>query len=294
MRIAHLPLCSSARERTLIDSGFLCPLTSIARFAQPSAYYSPSPWGEGRGEGESFEPERGRSTALPVSTSRYAFTLIEMILAIGVAAIVLVTISSVFLAAIRLRNGTQDFVDASIPVDQTLSIMKRDLACIVTPTNGTTKVLSGDFRVGNVVTTGSGEPAAIEMFTSTGQLGEKDPWGDIQRVTYELRDPVTRNAVGKDLVRSVTRNILSTTPGTPDDQSMMSGVQNITIACYDGVQWWNTWDTTGLTSANTNLPLAVRVDIQPVGNQMAPIEMVVPIDSVTRSNVVLTADTNAP
>jgi hypothetical protein len=217
-----------------------------------------------------------------------------MILAIGVAAIVLVTISSVFLAAIRLRNGTQDFVDASIPVDQTLSIMKRDLACIVTPTNGTTKVLSGDFRVGNVVTTGSGEPAAIEMFTSTGQLGEKDPWGDIQRVTYELRDPVTRNAVGKDLVRSVTRNILSTTPGTPDDQSMMSGVQNITIACYDGVQWWNTWDTTGLTSANTNLPLAVRVDIQPVGNQMAPIEMVVPIDSVTRSNVVLTADTNAP
>jgi type II secretion system protein J len=228
------------------------------------------------------------------STLQRAFTLIEMILAIGIAAIVLVTISSVFFAALRLRNATQDFVNAAIPVDQTLSILKRDLACVVTPTNGTTKVLSGDFRVGNVVSTGSGEPVAIEMFTSTGQLGEKDPWGDIQRVTYELRDPVTRNATGKELVRSVTRNILSSTPATPDDQSMMSGVQNITFECYDGVQWWNTWDTTGLTSANTNLPLAVRVDIQPVGSQMSPIEMVVPIDSVTRSNVVLNADTNAP
>lgn len=212
-----------------------------------------------------------------------------MVLAIGVAAIVLVTISSVFFAALRLRNDTQDFVDAAIPVDQTLAMMKRDLACVVTPTNGTTKVLSGDFRVGNIVSTGSGEPVAIEMYTATGQVGDKEPWGEIQRVTYGLRDPQTRNAAGKELVRSVTRNLLSTTPSTPDDLLMMSGVQSISFSCYDGVQWWNTWDTTGLTSANTNLPLAVRVDIQPIGNQMAPIEMVVPIDSVARTNAVLNA-----
>ena len=216
-----------------------------------------------------------------------AFTLIEMILAIGVAAIVLITICSVFFAALRLRDTTQNYVDAATPVDQTLSIMKRDLACVVTPTNGTTKVLSGDFRVGNVISTGSGVPVAIEMFTATGQVGDKQPWGDIQRVTYELRDPITRSATGKDLIRSVTRNLLSTTPGTPDDELMMSGIQNIAFSCYDGVQWWNTWDTTGLTSANTNLPVAVRVDIQPAGNQTAPIEMVVPIDSQARTNAVL-------
>ncbi|HEY1787463.1 MAG TPA: GspJ family type II secretion system protein [Verrucomicrobiae bacterium] len=220
-----------------------------------------------------------------------AFTLIEMILAIGVAAIVLVTISSVFFAAIRLRNDTQDFVDAATPVDQTMAIMKRDLGCVVTPTNGTTKVLSGDFRVGNIVSTGSGEPVAIEMYTATGQMGEKEPWGEIQRVTYELRDPLTHSEAGKELVRSITRNLLSTTPSPADDEPMMGGVQSIAFSCYDGVQWWNTWDTTGLTSANTNLPLAVRVDIQPVGNQMAPIEMVVPIDSVARTNAVLSTQT---
>jgi type II secretion system protein J len=224
--------------------------------------------------------------------AKSAFTLIEMILAIGVAAIVLVTISSVFFAAIRLRNSTQDYVDAAVPVDQTLAMIKRDLACVVTPTNGTTKILSGSFQVGDV--TGNGGPVAIEMFTTTGELADSQPWGDIQRVTYELRDPTTRNAAGKDLFRSVTRDLLASTASRPEDQWMMGGVQSITFSCYDGTQWSPTWDTTGLTSANTNLPLAVRVDIQPVGNQLAPIEMVVPIDSLTRSNVVLNANTNGP
>lgn len=216
-----------------------------------------------------------------------AFTLIEVILAIGIAAIVLITISTVFFAAIRLRDATQEVVDNAKPADLTLVTMQRDLECVVTPTNGTTKVLSGDFRVGDITSSGNNEPVAIEMFTTTGQLTDKEPWGEIQRVTYELRDPVTRNAPGKDLYRSITRNLLSPTLPQVEDQWMMSGVQSLAFSCYDGSQWWNTWDTTGLTSANTNLPVAVRVDIQPVGNQMSPIEMVVPIDSEARTNATL-------
>jgi hypothetical protein len=71
---------------------------------------------------------------------------------------------------------------------------------------------------------------------------------------------------------------------------MMSGIQSITFSCYDGAQWWTSWDTTGLTSANTNLPAAVKVDIQPVGNQMSPFEIVVPIDSEVVTNVTVTTD----
>lgn len=223
------------------------------------------------------------------STLQPAFTLIEMILAIGVAAIVLITVCTVFFAAIRLRDATQNAVDNAKPADLALATMKRDLQCVVTPTNGTTKVLSGDFRVGDITSFGESGPVAVEMFTATGQLGDQEPWADIQRVTYELRDPVNRNTPGKDLIRSVTRNLLSPTTPEVDDQWMMSGVQSLTFSCYDGVQWWSTWDTTGLTSDNTNLPVAVRVDIQPVGSQMAPIEMVVPIDSQSRTNVTLNA-----
>lgn len=229
--------------------------------------------------------------ALNRLSSGEAFTLIEMILAIGVAAIVLFTVTAAFFSGLRLRESTQELVDNETPVDQALTTMERDLQCIVTPTNGTSKVLSGDFRVGNIVSSGITTPVAIEMFTATGQLSDKQPWGDIQRVTYELRDPATGgNGQGKDLIRSVSRDLLTAATPQVEDQWMMSGIQSITISCYDGSQWWNTWDTTGLTSANTNLPAAVKVDIQPVGESLtSPIEIIVPIDSQSRTNVTPTS-----
>lgn len=221
---------------------------------------------------------------------RDGFTLIEMILAIGIAAIVLVTACTAFFAGLRLRESTQQLVDDATPVDQAFTTMRRDLQCITVPTNGTSKVLSGGFRVGSIISAGNGTPVSIEMYTATGELNDKKPWGDIQRVTYELRDPTDRNAQGKDLIRSVTRNLLTQTTPDVEDQWMMSGIQSITFSCYDGAQWWTSWDTTGLTSANTNLPAAVKVDIQPVGNQMSPFEIVVPIDSEVVTNVTVTTD----
>jgi type II secretion system protein J len=226
--------------------------------------------------------------------NRHAFTLIEMILAIGVAAIVLIAINTVLFAALRLRDATSDAVDAAAPLDQTATFLRRDLQCAMTPTNGTTKVLSGDFRVGNVTSVGVAEPVAIEMFTATGALGVNAPWADIQRVTYELKQPADRAATGQDLVRSVVRNLLSSTTPEVEDQLMLSGVASVKFSCFDGAQWQETWDTTGLTSVNTNLPLAVRVDIQMAGNNNAsPVEILVPIDSVSRTNMVLTSSTGS-
>ena len=221
----------------------------------------------------------------------HAFTLIEMVLAIGVASIVLIAVNTVLFASLRLRDTTADVVDAATPLDAAVTFIRRDLECVVTPTNGTSKVLSGDFRAGNVSSPGVPEPVAIEMFTATGVLSPNAPWADIQRVTYELKQPTERNAVGRDLYRSVVRNLLSLTTPDVQDQLMLSGVQDIKFTCFDGAQWQDTWDTTGVTSTETNLPLAVRVDIQMAGNSPAnaqPIEMVVPIDAQTRTNAVLT------
>jgi type II secretion system protein J len=225
----------------------------------------------------------------------HAFTLIEMVLAIGVAAMVLIAVNTALFASLRLRDATANAVDAATPLDQAVTFIRRDLQCVVTPTNGTSKVLSGDFRAGNVSSPGVPEPVAIEMFTATGALSANAPWADIQRVTYELKQPTDRNAVGRDLVRSVVRNLLTMTTPDVQDQLMLSGVQDIKFTCFDGAQWQETWDTTGVTSTYTNLPLAVRVDIQMAGNNSVnaqPIEMVVPIDAQTRTNAVITATGN--
>ena len=72
-----------------------------------------------------------------------AFTLIEMILAVGVSAIVLVAINAVLFSGLHLREVTQAAVDEATPVDQALTILRRDLQCAVPPEpNG---ILTGDF-----------------------------------------------------------------------------------------------------------------------------------------------------
>jgi type II secretion system protein J len=218
------------------------------------------------------------------TNNQRAFTLVEMILAIGVAAIVLLAANAVFFTALHLRNATTDAVDAASPIDQALAIMRRDLQCAVTPKSG--GLLSGDFKIGNVTSTGISDPVAAEIYTATGALSANNPWGDVQRVTYELKSS-TRGVQGTDLYRSVARNILATATPDVEDQLMMRGVQSVQFSGYDGAQWNTTWDTTDTTSANTNLPVAVRVDIQLAGSDKngSPIEILVPIDSQSRTNV---------
>jgi len=177
-------------------------------------------------------------------------------------------------------------------VDQTFTFLRRDLQCVVTPTNGTSKVLSGSFRVGTVNSTGISEPVAAEMFTATGALSASAPWADIQRVTYELKNS-TAVSGQRDLYRSVTRNLLSISTPDVTDQLMLSGVESVKFSGYDGSRWNDTWDTSDATSLNTNLPLAVKVEIKLAGadKNAEPIQLVVPIDAVVRTNMVLTSAT---
>lgn len=234
------------------------------------------------------------SKAARVWPGAAGFTLIEMILAIGISAMVLVVVNAAFFASLRLRDHTVDMVDAASPVDAAVTFLKRDLQCAVTPTNGTSKLFSGDFRVGNGLTSvGVSDPVSLELFTATGALSSRNPWGDVQRVTYSLRNPAVSTAVGRDLYRSVTRNLLAVTTPDVTEQLMLSGVASLRISCFDGVQWNETWDTTSPTAINTNLPSAVRVDIQMAGrSDLGPIEIVVPIDSQSRTNMVLTANSS--
>jgi type II secretion system protein J len=223
------------------------------------------------------------------TNNKTAFTLIEMILAIGIAALALLCATAVLFTTLRLRDAATDMVDAALPVDQALTFLRRDLQCCVTPTNGTSKVLSGSFRAGNgIASTGVGEPVAVEMFTATGALSQGAPWADIQRVTYGLKNS-TDTSGRRDLYRSVSRNLLSTSTPEVEEQLLLPGVESVKVSCYNGAQWLDAWDTSDATSVNTNLPLAVRVQIQMAGgNAEGALQLVVPIDSVSRTNMVLT------
>ena len=119
--------------------------------------------------------------------------------------------------------------------------------------------MAADFRRG-AISSGLIQGNGLQFSTTTGIIKDDAPWGDIQDVVYELRDPTERNYTGgKDLIRSVTRNLLPTTTQDATDQWLLGNVQSLEVACFDGIEWRDSWDS---SLGDTNLPVAVRVRIQ--------------------------------
>jgi general secretion pathway protein J len=217
------------------------------------------------------------------------FTLMEMLLALAVSAIVLAGIGGVFYSAIRLRERTAALVDASAPLDQALAFLRRDLRGVMPPGG----VLAGDFKSG-MISSGVVQGNGLQFSTTTGIIKDDVPWGDIQDVVYQLRDPVERNYTGgKDLIRVVTRNLLPTTTQEATDQWLLGNVKSLEVACFDGMDWRESWDS---SLGDTNLPVAVRVRIQLAGEDATdtrnpePIEMIVPLGIQSRTNAVQTTE----
>ena len=74
-------------------------------------------------------PTRGRT--------RSGFTLIELILSIGAAALILIVANQALFTSLRLRDRVSDAVEASGPLELALDTLRHDLQGAVTPkTNG--------------------------------------------------------------------------------------------------------------------------------------------------------------
>jgi type II secretion system protein J len=234
--------------------------------------------------------------------SARAFTLIEAILALGIFALVLVSINTAFFAALRLRQKTSEMVEESLPLTHALTVLRRDLQNTVPPGG----VLAGDFRSGGPGgATGGGNSSStstaratrglstasnvgLDFFTSTGALSDGAPWGDIQEVNYQLQEPADRaHTYGRDLVRTVTRNLLATTTQATDVQRLVGNIEDLQFLYFDGTQWRDSWDT---SAGDTGLPAAVRVRIQPASSDgptlrgVQPLEMVVLLESQSVTN----------
>jgi len=213
----------------------------------------------------------------------------ELLLAMGVSAVALAAINALFFSAIRLRETALDAVDNALPMEQALTVVRRDLQDVMLSPS-TNRVMSGDFRVGDIGSIGFSESVNIELYTTTGTLRDHEAWAEVQRVTYRLRESNDRSSAGKELVRGVTRNLLATITPMPDEQVLLTNVKMLEIECYDGFQWRNTWDS---TQNDTNLPVAVRMRILPSvpPANPEPIELLVPIQVQVTANETETEET---
>jgi len=211
-----------------------------------------------------------------------AFTLLEMLLALAVSAIVVAAIGGVFYSALRLRNSAATALDEKAPLYQALALLRRDLQNALPPSGGMASNLTLNSLGG-----GMSQNAAIQFSTSTGTMKLDSPSPDVQQVAYELRpSSQAGRSAGNDLIRTVIRNPLGTTLES-EEQFLLGNVESLEFSCYDGIDWRPSWDT---SMGNTNLPSAVKVLIKLAGQNNSesqarePIEMVIPMVTLSRTN----------
>ncbi len=220
------------------------------------------------------------------SNSIRAFTLIEMLIAVSIFSILLVGIHTILFTALHLRNTAVDSLEATLPREQALMVIQRDLANIVTRTNG---VFMGPLQSVNQ-TNMLPDQIGPDFYTTGGELDGMVPWGNIEKIDYLLSLPTNGyRGPGRDLIRAVTRNLLPVNqiPQPDERHALLNGVQNLTFLYYDGTAWQPQWDTT----QETNLPTAIKVQIQMapkagVVARVQPLEVVVPIDVLLNTNPV--------
>jgi type II secretion system protein J len=219
-----------------------------------------------------------------------AFTLIELLLAISIMSLVLTAMSGVLYIAFRLQSSVTDALEQSMPVEQALIGIQRDLANIVCNNSSNNIMLIGAFQTINQTNT---LPFQVgpDFYTTDGQPDGLVPWGDVEKIDYLLVPTANRQLRGSDLVRAVTRNLLPVNggPTTPDYKTiLLSGVQNVTFMYYDGLAWDQNWDST----QQTNLPYGIKMDIRMASQGTGrgataakTYELIIPVDVQMSTNL---------
>jgi type II secretion system protein J len=215
--------------------------------------------------------------------ARGGFTLLELLLATAVGAIVLLVINSTFFAALRLHNSTHEKIEEDLVVQRALGIVRKDLAGIMIPANpqATTSTLSGQLQsdVGTLnEIDNTSERITPDIHTSSGKLDGWTPFADVQIVAYYL-SPTSDGSGTKSLVRVVSRNLLSASDqNVVQEQALLPGVASAAVSFFDGIDWLDYWDST----ASTSLPTAIKFSLVMardggIRTDPAPIELIVPV-----------------
>lgn len=197
-------------------------------------------------------------TARPQSTVRFypGFTLIEVLFATLVFAIVLAAVNAVFYGSLKLRERADEKQKESLSRLQSLELLKRDLRAAF---------YSEGFRADRFQcepSRGLGVLAdQIQFFAKTGTTDQSAPWSDVQQIEYYLApaNKIRENPNSLELVRAVTRNLLAPTYQPPVEQRLISGVSAFQLSFFDGETWMTSWDSELQTPA---LPKAIQIYLE--------------------------------
>lgn len=221
----------------------------------------------------------GRPGALRACTLA-PFTLLEIVLVILLSAVLFAAVLGALRGVMVLRQRADEAQEADILQQHCLDAIAADLRCVVPPGGVLCDSFSGEAEDENGVRRDHLEFSASSNLYWASVFG-----GDIVRVLYELREPEDDDAeeTGWELMRYVTRNVLSLTEEEPDEIALLPAVKSLEFAYYSNEEWLESWDS---TLQEDQLPEAIRVRIIPMSDaedgEAAPLDLVVPVQVEAR------------
>ena len=188
------------------------------------------------------------------SALRRAFTLLELLVALAMMAVLSLSLLACMRIAFRARDDARVAVEPSRTAALAMEILQADLEAAVPPRG----VLAGTF-IGAPQTAEQGANSATLTFYATASgPAHLSGDGEIKRVELAVV-PATDGSEGQVLVRRVTGNLLALVPPPPDEEVICRGVVGFHLRYFDGYLWQDVWDS---SQYDQTLPPAVEVSLE--------------------------------
>ena len=199
--------------------------------------------------------------------TRRGFTLLELLVAITIAAVVAGSLYSGLRIGLRAQANAESSVEPIRTAELAMGLLRPDFESAV-PATGT---LQGAF-IGTDGTGEGGLPADSVEFHTTGDPLESvaaeagntspilggaaaaaQPGGEVRKIQLGLLPSSSGQLV---LVRRVYTNLLAQVEEEPHDEVVCRGVMSLNLRYWDGLTWQDNWDSTQIEN---NIPSAVEV-----------------------------------
>jgi type II secretion system protein J len=191
------------------------------------------------------------------------FTLLELVVAMFMAALLALALFTAMHIAIRAKRSAANAVEPTRAAAIAADLIRHDFENVLPP-NG---ILAGPL-VGTHQGGGAGSDNDTIDFYS---LESDSPASDapLSEGIRKIELAITNDGGSPALVRRVTRDLLSSTGDASAEQEIIArNVRGFSLRYYDGTNWQTDWDTTTLNV----LPVAVLivVDLNDPGAGNAP------------------------